>query len=200
MNLSYDSLEHYKTPSELIFRLRVWTDPALKKAPILMATQAKDWKGISVLNASEDIYSYFMSQDTLSLIQSNDEDIFKSPTQFDLMGVLTKLQLNFSNGLFNAGSIQDGFSALMWLGPKVIPCLNDAKNHISNYYQELGKLNDAYKNIVFIEHYPAQSGSNQDWFTKEKFFVISYSDGFRNQKCIVMNHSAMKREFGVTNI
>lgn len=200
MQLRYDSLDFYKTPEELIFRLRLWTDPAFKKAPILMASQAHGWNGVSVVNASEDIYSYFMSQNILDSIQSEDRDVIRKLTGFDLLGVLSKLQQNFSNGLYNSGGVHDELSALMWLGPKVGPCLNEAKEHIINYYNESDGLSQTFKNMLFIEHYPSQRGLVQDWFTKEKFFVISYKEGYRYQQCIVMSHQTIGREYGIKNI
>lgn len=200
MHLRYDSLDHFQTPEELIFRLRLWTDPSFKKPPILMASQASGWNGISVVNASEDIYSYFMSQNILDSIESEDQDVIRQLISFDLIGVLSKLQQNFSNGLFNAGGIHDELSALTWLGPKVGPCLNEAKKNIINYYEEADDLSLAYENIIFVEHYPSQPGLVQDWFTKEKFFVISYKEGCRDQQCIVMSHAAMQREYGLQNI
>ncbi|MCG9230948.1 hypothetical protein L3X65_17525 [Vibrio diabolicus] len=200
LQLRYDSLDHFKTPEELIFRLRLWTDPELRKAPILMASQATGWNGISVVNASEQIYGYFISQDILSTIKSEDHDVIKNITKFDLMGVLTKLQQNISNGMFNAGGMHDELSSLMWLGPKVGPCLNEAKTHIINYYNETEQLSEAFENLLFVEHYPSQPGGIQDWFKKEKFFVISYKEGERDQQCIVMSHAAMLREYGIENI
>ncbi len=200
MKLRYDSLNHYKSPEELIFRLRLWTDPNFKKPPILMASQLPGWKGISVVNASEDIYSFFISQDILDAVKNEDQDVIKSITKFDLIGVLSKLQQNFSNGLLDAGNIHDEISALMWLGPKVVPCLNDAKKHIAQYFEDSEQLKDSFENLLFIEHYPFQPDEYQDWFTKEKFFVISYKDGSRDELCILMSHDAMKNEYGVTGI
>ncbi|MBU2872987.1 hypothetical protein [Marinobacter salexigens] len=200
MKLRYDSLDYFKTPEELIFRLRLWTDPDFKKAPILMASQAHGWNGVSVVNASEDIYGYFMSQNILGSIQAEDQDVIRKLTGFDLLGVLSRLQQNFSNGLYNSGAVHDELSALMWLGPKVGPCLNEAKTHIVGYYSESEGLSQAFENMLFIEHYPPQGGLIQDWLTKEKFFVISYKAGHRDQQCIVMSHQAMDREYGIKNI
>ncbi|MDN3487439.1 hypothetical protein QL989_19040 [Pseudoalteromonas sp. APC 3224] len=200
MKLRYDSINQYKSPQELIFRLRLWTDPAFKKPPILMASQQVGWNGISVVNASEGIYSYFMSQDILASIKSEEQDVIKKITSYDLMGVLSKLQQSLSNGMNTAGNINDELSALMWLGPKIGPSLNDAKNHIIEYYNESEQHSLAFENVKFIEHYPSQAGHVQDWFTQEKFFVISYKEGFRDQECIVMTHDAMQREYGIKGI
>lgn len=200
MKLRYDSLKDFKTPEELIFRLRLWTDPAFETPPILMASQASGWNGISVVNASEKIYSYFMSQNILNSTELKDQDVIKKLAGFDIVGALSKLQQNFSNGLFDAGKVHDEFSALMWLGPKVAPCLNEAKNHLANYFSESKKLSLTYKNILFIEHYPSQPGLIQDWFAKEKFFIISYKEGSRDEQCIIMSHAAMQREYGIQRI
>lgn len=200
MKLRYDSINQYKSPQELIFRLRLWTDPAFKKPPILMASQQLGWNGISVVNASEGIYSHFISQDILASIKSGEQDVIKKIKAYDLMGVLTKLQQNLSNGMNTAGNINDELSALMWLGPKIYPSLKDVRNHIIEYFKESEEHSLAFENIKFIEHYPSQAGPIQNWLTQEKFFVISYKEGFRNQECIVMTHDAMQREYGIKGI
>lgn len=200
MQLRYDSLNDFKTPEELVFRLRLWTDPAFKKSPILMASQAQGWNGTSVVNASEDIYSYFMSQEILDSVESRDQEVIKKIAGFDLIRVLSRLQKNFSNGLFNAGQMHDEVSALIWLGPKIGSCLNETKSHIKNYICESKELSLTYKSILFIEHFPSQPGLIQDWFAKEKFFVVSYAEGFRDEQCILMSHSALQREYGIENL
>ncbi len=197
MKLSYDSIDYYKTPEELIFRLRLWTDPALEKSPLLMASEAEGWKGKSVINVSEDIYSFFMGQNIYSSALKKDEDIIKKTTKHDTVHVLAKLQKKISDGLFNIGAIHDEISLIKWLGPKIAACLTDMKQIISKYFEESCTLKDAYENILFFEHCSARLEYSQDWLSKEKFFVVSYKEGARDQKSIVMTRAAMEREFGI---
>jgi len=137
----------------------------------------------------------------LDLVKQADQDVIWTSTGFSFSNILAKLQNKFLCGLFNAGNMHDATSIVTWLGPKVLPCLNEIQQIISEYVSDRQSLNDAYQNMLFVEHYPARpQDAVQDWFTKEKFFVVSYSNGSRDQKCIVMTHEAMAREFGITGI
>lgn len=201
MELRYDSAKTFRTPEDLVFRLRLWTDPSLLKPPILMASQAPSWKGISVVNASEDLYAYFLRQPALEMAKEADQDVIWTSAGISFSNVLAKLQEKFLGGLFNAGNMHDVASIMTWLGPKVVPCLGDVQKIISEYIGDRQKIVEAYQNMLFVEHYPAHPDDElQDWFTKEKFFVVSHANGSRDEKCIVMTHEAMAREFGIAGI
>jgi hypothetical protein len=199
LKLRYDSINDYQSPEELIFRLRFWTDPAFKKPPILMASQQVGWNGKSVVNASEDIYRYFMSQDIVASIEYEDKGVNKKILSYGLLGVYSKLLQSFSNGMNTAGNIDDEISALIWLGPKVGPSLTDVKNHIIEYCNESEQLSLAFENLKFIEHFPSQLGLIQNGLIKEKFFVISYKEGFRDQEG-VKTRSDMQQIYGIQDI
>lgn len=201
MELRYDSAITFRTPEDLVFRLRLWTDPSLRKPPILMASQAPSWVGVSVVNASEDIYAYFLRQPVLAMVKEADQEVIWTSAGFSFSSVLAKLQEKFISGLFNAGNMDDMASIVTWLGPKVVPCLGEVQQVISEYVGARKSLRDAYQNMLFVEHYPARPQDVvQDWFTKEKFFVVSHANGSRDQQCIVMTHGAMASEFGITGI
>lgn len=201
MKLRYDSANTCRTPEDLAFRLRLWTDPALQKPPILMASQAPSWTGISVVNASEDIYAYFLRQPVLAMVKEADHDVIWSSAGFSFSNVLAKLQEKFLSGLYNVGTMHDATSIVTWLGPKVVPCLAEMQQILSEYVGARQSLSEAYQKILFVEHYPARPQDLvQDWFTKEKFFVVNHANGSRDERCIVMTHEAMDREFGITGI
>lgn len=201
MQLKYDSAKTSSTPEDIAFRLRLWTDPVFQKAPILMASQAPSWTGISVVNASEDIYAYFLRQPVLASVKDVDQEVIWTSASFSFSSVLARLQEKLLSGLANAGSMHDLTSIVAWIGPKVVPSLGEIQQIISEYVGARQCLNKTYQNMLFVEHYPARPQDLvQDWFTKEKFFVVSHANGSRDERCIVMSHEAMAREFGITGI
>jgi hypothetical protein len=201
--LAYDS-DTVPGDEKLTYRLRLWTDPAGQVPPVIMASERQGWDKQSVVNASEFIYSYFNELDALKSAYSKDKSPIDTIARFALEAIIAKINFKIQSSMGNTGSVHDISSAVEWFGKKTIPELSKLKSAINEYYEHTKQLKNAYRDVIFVEHFIGRKavglGEVTDNFNLEKFFITNYKKGSREEVGRIFEYGLMLEHYGVDGI